>query len=84
MACSGDLTHLCGGSNRLSYYTWSGNLQTWNTPADQGEYQFLIGGVVIPLITALGVNNKVTFIEKFGTGPPNSTGAYELDLSLAA
>jgi hypothetical protein len=34
------------------------------------------------LIATLGVNNKVTFLEKFGTGPPNSTGAYELDLSL--
>lgn len=36
----------------------------------------------MPLITTLGINNKVTFIEKFGTGPPNSTGAYELDLTL--
>ena len=42
----------------------------------------MIGGVVVPLIATLGVNNKVTFLEKFGTGPPNSTGAYELDLSL--
>ena len=28
------------------------------------------------------MNNKVTFLEKWGTGPPNSTGAYELDLAL--
>jgi hypothetical protein len=42
-----------------------------------------IGGVVIPLITTTGVNGKVTFVEKHGTGPPNSTGAYELDPSLA-
>ena len=34
------------------------------------------------MIATLGINNKVTFLEKFGTGPPNSTGAYELDLSL--
>lgn len=25
------------------------------------------------------VNDKVVFLEKYGTGPPNSTGAYELD-----
>ena len=43
----------------------------------------LIGGIVIPLIATVGVNNKVQFLEKFGTSdPPNSTGAYELDLSL--
>jgi hypothetical protein len=30
----------------------------------------------------LGRNNKVTFLEKHGTGFPNSTGAYELDPSL--
>jgi hypothetical protein len=25
----------------------------------------------------------VVFLEKYGTGPPNSTGAYELDYTLA-
>ncbi len=27
----------------------------------------------------MGINGKITFVEKAGTGPPNSTGAYELD-----
>ena len=45
--------------------------------------QFLIGGIVIPLISTYGVNDKIQFVEKFGTGPPNSTGAYELDVTLA-
>ncbi|KAG6840782.1 hypothetical protein C0991_004387 [Blastosporella zonata] len=40
--------------------------------------------VVVPLIATLGINNKVTFLEKGGTGFPNSTGAYELDLSLVS
>jgi hypothetical protein len=84
--CSGDPHQLCGGPLRMSYYTWEGAtpLVTWHTPtgAAAGLYQFLIGGVVIPLITTLGINNKVTFVEKWGTGPPNSTGAYELDLAL--
>ncbi|KAJ8703531.1 hypothetical protein PTI98_002148 [Pleurotus ostreatus] len=40
--------------------------------------------VVVPLIATVGINNKVTFLEKGGTSEfPNSTGAYELDLSLA-
>ena len=30
----------------------------------------------------MGKNNKVSFLEKGGTGFPNSTGTYELDLSL--
>ena len=82
MACSGDPVHICGGPNRLSYYKWNGDLNTWHTPANTGRYEFLIGGVVVPLITTFSTNNKVTFLEKFGSGPPNSTGAYELDLSL--
>jgi hypothetical protein len=45
-------------------------------------FQFLIGGVVVPLVATVGINNKVSFLEKGGTGFPNSTGAYELDLTL--
>jgi hypothetical protein len=83
--CSGDITYMCGGQDRLSYYKWVGDpLYIWHTPggADMGSYEFLIGGVVVPLITTTGVNNKVMFLEKSGTGPPNSTGTYELDLAF--
>ena len=83
-ACSGDPAHLCGGAQRLSYYQWTGTpLYTWNYPsgAAAGAYQFLIGGVTIPLITSQTITGKVTFVEKFGTGPGNDTGAYELDLA---
>lgn len=82
--CTGNASYICGGGNRISYYTWTGNpLYTWHQPQGllAGAYEFLIGGVVIPLITSAAVNGKVTFVEKWGTGPPNSTGAYELDLS---
>lgn len=42
-----------------------------------------IGGVVVPLVVTLGINNKISMVEKFGTSEfDNSTGAYELDLSL--
>lgn len=83
--CSGNLDFMCGGNSRLSYYKWVGDpLYVWHTPvgADMGSYQFLIGGVVVPLLTTTGINNKVVFLEKSGTGPPNTTGTYELDLAF--
>ena len=84
MACSGDPTAVCGAGNRISYYTWNGTpLTNWHYPTgdNAGEYQFLIGGVTIPLITSVATNGKITFVEKWGTGPGNDTGAYELDLA---
>lgn len=45
--------------------------------------QFLIGGLIVPLVATVGINGKVNFLEKFGTSEfPNTTGAYELDLTL--
>ncbi|ETN45954.1 uncharacterized protein HMPREF1541_00136 [Cyphellophora europaea CBS 101466] len=80
--CSGDPTTLCGAGLLLSYYTQP-PVDVWQFPTGNGAgvYEFLIGGTVIPLITSANRNGKVTFVEKHGTGPPNSTGAYELDLS---
>ena len=81
--CSGNFSTICGGGNRISYYTWNGTaLYTWHYPTGPaaGAYEFLVGGVCIPLLTTASVNGKVSFVEKFGTGEPNSTGAYELDL----
>lgn len=47
------------------------------------HHQYLIGGVVVPLVVTLGTNNKIAMVEKFGTSEfGNSTGAYELDLTL--
>lgn len=80
--CPGNASYYCGAGNRLSYYKYSGpNVVAWHTPsgAEAGEYQFIHGGVVIPLISTPSVNGKVQFLEKKGTGPPNSTGAYEFD-----
>jgi len=83
--CSGDPSHYCGGGSRLSYYKWTGNpINIWHTLQGNaaGSYQFLIGGVVVPLITTTGINDKVVFMEKAGTGAPNTTGTYELDLAF--
>jgi hypothetical protein len=58
-------------------------LYTFNFPTGTaaGEYSLLIGGVVVPLMTTQGINGKAQFIEKYGSGEPNGTGAYELDLT---
>ncbi|KND94716.1 putative fungistatic metabolite [Tolypocladium ophioglossoides CBS 100239] len=87
VACSGNASAICGGGNRLTTYFWKGDpFYSWTFPAagspEAGSYDFLIGGVCIPRMTSQAINGKVTFLEKWGTGPPNSTGAYELDLSL--
>ncbi|KAI0071302.1 copper radical oxidase [Panus rudis PR-1116 ss-1] len=88
LACSGDKKHICGGFLRLSYYTYNGTLDLWHKPDNIGRYEFLIGGKTAPLLATVGLNGKVNFLEKWGTDPTwgdaykNSTGAYELDLSL--
>ncbi|OCL02176.1 copper radical oxidase [Glonium stellatum] len=84
MPCSGNSSEICGAGDRLTYYTWGGSpLYVWEFPTgnDAGLYEFLIGGVVVPLLTTASTNGKVTFLEKYGIGPPNSTGAYKLDLT---
>ncbi|KAF2205966.1 copper radical oxidase [Delitschia confertaspora ATCC 74209] len=86
MPCSGNSTSICGGSRKMSFYTWTGpDLHSWTYASGDaaGEYRFLIGGVVVPLITHPARNGKITFLEKWGTAiPPNTTGAYELDVSV--
>lgn len=83
--CTGNSSYICGDGSKLTYYTWQGAtpLSSWAIPTgtDAGEYSLLIGGVVVPLIVSQVVTGKVTFVEKKGTGEPNGTGAYELDLS---
>jgi hypothetical protein len=73
MACTGNSSYVCGGPNRISYYNWTGtSLYSWAYPSstEAGEYEFLVGGVVVPLMTQQNINWKVTFLEKFGTGQP--------------
>lgn len=85
IVCAGNGSAYCGGGSRLSTYFWTGTpFYSWDFPQDYraGEYRFLIGGVTIPLITSQSITGKVSFLSKWGTGPNNETGAYELDLSL--
>ncbi|KAF8500811.1 copper radical oxidase [Russula emetica] len=81
--CSGDSSHLCGGAQRLQLYLWNGTLNNWQTPSNIGQYEYLVPGLVPPLLATVGINGKVSFLEKYTTSEfKNSTGAYELDLSL--
>ncbi|KAL2015330.1 hypothetical protein VTK56DRAFT_5792 [Thermocarpiscus australiensis] len=82
--CAGNASAICGGLSRLTTYFWTGApLYSWDFPQDYraGQYQFLVGGPTIPLITQEAITGKVSFISKFGTGPGNETGAYEYDPS---
>ncbi|KAH9004837.1 copper radical oxidase [Lactarius deliciosus] len=85
-ACSGDPLHLCGGTWRLQLYLWNGTLNTWSTPANIGRYEYLVPGLVPPLLATVGINGKVSFLEKGSESGykefENSSSAYELDLSL--
>ncbi|KAH6905304.1 copper radical oxidase [Coprinopsis sp. MPI-PUGE-AT-0042] len=83
MPCPGDPAHICGAGNRLTTYFWNGSLQEWKTPAVTGRYEHCH-----PLITTVGINNKVTVLENTELAHghdsyENSTGAYEIDISLA-
>ncbi|KAB8297713.1 hypothetical protein EYC80_001520 [Monilinia laxa] len=84
--CTGDRNTYCGGPDLISYYVWTGvplNSWTFENGNAAGKYEFLIGGPIIPLTSTPGINGKISFLEKFGTEPANnSTGAYELDLTL--
>ncbi|KAI1344989.1 putative glyoxal oxidase [Xylariaceae sp. FL0016] len=86
VVCAGNGSIYCGAGSRLSMYYWTGEtpLYTFHYPEgnDAGTYSNLVGGVVTPLMTMQSITGKVTFLEKWGTGAANSTGAYELDLSL--
>jgi len=85
--CTGNATYYCGGGNRLSLYKWTGTpfyQHSYPTGNNAGSYTYFIPGLITPLIATAGINGKITFVEKYGTSfYGNSTGAYELDPSLA-
>jgi hypothetical protein len=85
VVCPGNSSAICGGGARLTTYFWTGTpFYSWTFPQDfhAGQYQFLINGPTIPLMTMETITGKVSFQSKWGTGPGSETGAYELDLSL--
>ncbi|KAI0196357.1 copper radical oxidase [Astrocystis sublimbata] len=85
--CPGDPLHLCGGGNLLQYYTWTGApLTTWTNAQGNaaGRYDFIMSAPLVPLISVVGINEKVVFVEKHGTQVnDNSSGSFEFDPTLA-
>lgn len=78
---------LLGGGNRLSYYQWTGKpLTTWSIAEGSaaGRYDFIMSAPLVPLISVVGINDKVVFVEKHGTQVNNnSSGSFEFDPTLA-
>lgn len=78
---------LLGGGNRLSYYVWTGApLTAWSTAEgnEAGRYDFIMSAPLLPLISTVGINEKVVFVEKHGTQVyDNSSGSFEFDPTLA-
>ncbi|KAF8346395.1 copper radical oxidase [Amanita rubescens] len=78
----------CGDSSDVSLSTFvpdsqcNGTMNVWHTPEVTGWHEYYMPGILVPLIAMVGINNKVTFLEKQGETFRNSTGGYELDLSL--
>ncbi|EEB91925.1 hypothetical protein MPER_09643 [Moniliophthora perniciosa FA553] len=66
--CSGDILHYCGSNLHMNVYIWNGTVNIWHKPAITGRYEFFVPVVVVPLIATVGINDKVTFLEKAGTG----------------
>ena len=75
MPCSGNASELCGTGGRLQTYFWNSTepLNDWHYAegAEAGEYKYMMGSLVIPLMATLGINDKVSFLEKWGTGQYN-------------
>ncbi|KAF5007753.1 hypothetical protein FDECE_5925 [Fusarium decemcellulare] len=84
MACPGDRNHTCGSGNHISYYEWTGDsLNTFHYASGPaaGEYDFFSTAPIVPLISSVGINDKVVFVEKHGTSWDNTEGSFEFDYS---
>lgn len=70
----------------VSYYTYNtpSDIYVWHYPSGNGlgVYNYFTTGPVVPLISTLGIDNMVVFMEKTATSPtPGSAGSYVLDLT---
>ncbi|KAJ4172166.1 hypothetical protein NW754_002354 [Fusarium falciforme] len=82
MPCPGDRNYTCGAGNHISYYEWTGSsLNTFHYASGfaAGEYDFFSTAPIVPLISSVGINDKVVFVEKHGTSWDNTEGSFEFD-----
>jgi hypothetical protein len=84
MPCPGNRNYTCGAGNHISYYEWTGtSLNTFHYAkgAAAGKYDHFSTSPIIPLISSVGINNKVVFVEKHGTSNDDTEGSFEFDYS---
>nr|CEG04248.1 unnamed protein product [Fusarium clavum] len=82
MACPGDKKSTCGAGNHINYYEWTGtSLNTFHYASGPkaGRYDHFSTSPIIPLISSVGINDKVVFVEKHGTSDDKTEGSFEFD-----
>jgi hypothetical protein len=82
MACPGDRNFTCGAGNHINYYEWTGtSLNTFHYASGYkaGRYDHFSTSPIIPLISSVGINDKVVFVEKHGTSDDDTEGSFEFD-----
>ncbi|KAI9343035.1 glyoxal oxidase N-terminus-domain-containing protein [Zopfochytrium polystomum] len=80
--CEGDPSQICGGVARLNVYQTNVQITNFARPTNTGRYEYLMGGVSVPLLSALTTKNKIVFLDKIAGGEPNGTHAYEYDYQI--
>ncbi|KAM6513609.1 hypothetical protein FALCPG4_015994 [Fusarium falciforme] len=84
MPCPGDRNYTCGAGNHINYYEWTGApLNTFHYASGYaaGEFDYFSTSPIVPLISSVGINDKVVFVEKHGTSLDNTEGSFEFDYS---
>lgn len=84
MPCPGDRNYTCGAGNHISYYEWTGaplNTFQYASGGAAGQYDFFSTSPIVALISSVGINDKVVFVEKHGTSLDNTEGSFEFDYS---
>ncbi|KAK6596307.1 WSC domain-containing protein [Botrytis cinerea] len=74
MLCTGNRDTYCGGPSLITYYTWTGtplNSWTFESGNSAGKYEFLIGGPIIPLTSAVGINGVRFYTPDGAPGVPS-------------
>ncbi|KAF7543009.1 hypothetical protein G7Z17_g11090 [Cylindrodendrum hubeiense] len=84
MPCPGDRNYTCGAGNHINYYEWTGdsiNTFHYASGSAAGEYDFFSTSPIVALISSVGINDKVVFVEKHGTSLDDTEGSFEFDYS---
>jgi hypothetical protein len=82
MPCPGDRNYTCGAGNHINYYEWVGEpLNTFHYASGYkaGQYDHFSTAPLVPLISSVGINDKVVFVEKHGTSLDDTEGSFEFD-----